>query len=164
MFKVTRTETERCTGHCCEDFTLPIPPMQVDFENKKLAMGKRPRFGIEGDWAKVGAMLIFKRLDKQQPAGWKVPRGEKTSYAFHYTCKHYDREKRECSVYEERPQMCRDYPNVEPCKYKKCTRVVEKRDELVQLSRLEKEDCERLRVMTEKAKNDLEAKYHDGTK
>ena len=28
----------------------------------------------------------------------------------HYSCKHWDTETRLCRIYEQRPQMCRDYP------------------------------------------------------
>lgn len=33
----------------------------------------------------------------------------------HYTCSKWDRTTRRCTVYDQRPQICRDYPEVIPC-------------------------------------------------
>lgn len=40
-----------------------------------------------------------------------------------YTCKHFDKETRNCGIYEHRPLMCREYPNGYRCRYKGCTAV-----------------------------------------
>jgi Fe-S-cluster containining protein len=40
-----------------------------------------------------------------------------------YRCKHFDPKKKICTIYEIRPQMCRDYPGGKGCKcqYAACT-------------------------------------------
>lgn len=37
--------------------------------------------------------------------GWEPDEGER-----YFTCKHWDPSTRLCTVYEERPKMCRDHP------------------------------------------------------
>ncbi len=34
-----------------------------------------------------------------------------------YTCRHWDEETRLCTVYEDRPQMCREYPYAGRCQH-----------------------------------------------
>jgi Fe-S-cluster containining protein len=41
-----------------------------------------------------------------------------TISTYHYTCKHFDKKKRICTNYEQRPNMCRVYG--EGCQYKGC--------------------------------------------
>jgi Fe-S-cluster containining protein len=34
-----------------------------------------------------------------------------------YTCKHWDKTTRLCTVYDQRPNLCRAYPNNKPCEW-----------------------------------------------
>ena len=34
-----------------------------------------------------------------------------------YTCRHFDEETRLCTIYAQRPEMCRDYPYAGECEY-----------------------------------------------
>jgi Fe-S-cluster containining protein len=43
------------------------------------------------------------------------------SHGNYYSCKHFDRESRNCTIYEIRPGMCRDYPYRSTCNYAACT-------------------------------------------
>ena len=61
-------------------------------------------------------MLVFLKKDNIHPDGGvrKV-----TNVIYHYTCKHYDPDKKICTIYEIRPRMCRTHPVVF-CGYKDC--------------------------------------------
>jgi Fe-S-cluster containining protein len=37
-----------------------------------------------------------------------------------FTCKHFDTKKRVCTNYNNRPNMCKSFPNDRPCKYDGC--------------------------------------------
>ncbi len=131
----------RCTGHCCEDFTLPVSPMQFKWWAKLIKLGKRVGMmkhtpfrkwlgelydsnrgyfsTLEpDDVAKIADMVQFKYASKtcKGNPGRKIP-----NLLYHYTCKHYDKKSGNCMNYEDRPGMCRAYPNVGECSYKGCT-------------------------------------------
>ena len=38
-----------------------------------------------------------------------------------YTCRHWDQTSKLCTVYEQRPSMCRTYPDGIPCIWEGCT-------------------------------------------
>jgi Fe-S-cluster containining protein len=38
-----------------------------------------------------------------------------------YTCRHWDTETRLCTVYDQRPWLCRDYPYTGACQHTGCT-------------------------------------------
>ncbi len=48
----------------------------------------------------------------------------------YYTCKHFDTEGRNCTIYDDRPSMCREYPYEHRCKYEACTWTSEKADRI----------------------------------
>lgn len=130
----------RCTGHCCEDFTLPISPMQFSWWAKLLKLGKKPFYwrmygrrywpgevsmnaGSLANYqpeeiAKVSDMVIFKYASKTCKGN---PNRKIDHILYHYTCKHFDKKSGNCLNYEDRPDMCRMYPNAGTCKYKGCT-------------------------------------------
>ena len=103
-----------CIGACCKDFTLPVSPMQFAFERKR----KKSRW-FEGH--QIADMVIFLREDQQEQEN---SNGRKTMRhmprLYHYTCKHFNTDTKLCMDYENRPHMCRDFPNhgvtmVKPC-------------------------------------------------
>jgi Fe-S-cluster containining protein len=114
------SETARCTGHCCESFTMPQSPeriWQMYNDWQKYADGATFRFG-GNDIHIVAPMLIFIRETKTDPLdGREFFQGPQ----YVYTCKHFDRLARNCTIYENRPQMCRDYPYKSSCRYLGCT-------------------------------------------
>lgn len=95
----------RCTGHCCKSFCLPFDPMQLKFQAKLAKLGKC-KFNIP-DMLKVADMVIYQRPN---------PKG-----GYRYTCKYFDKESGNCCNYENRPNMCKDYPYGKQCTYKGCT-------------------------------------------
>ena len=81
-----------CTGQCCERFCMPIDPTADDFDPARY-----------DDGAQIAAMVI--ELEPE-------PKGSKA-----WTCRHFDTESRRCGIYEDRPAMCRRYPNDGTCGY-----------------------------------------------
>lgn len=88
-------ETQRCSGDCCRAFFLPLSPLEVEHQRKLLEIGKHKFI----DDHKVLPMLIFVRSEHTR---------KKTVYR--YTCKWLDRETGSCTNYEDRPDMCRNFP------------------------------------------------------
>jgi Fe-S-cluster containining protein len=111
----------RCTGHCCKRFTLPLTPeaLQILAEGYKIDphYGKYPKEEI----LKVADMVIYLDTSNLDPDGTPHPDGREAAY---YTCKHYDQVSGNCQDYENRPMMCKQYPDYgrgAACKYKSCT-------------------------------------------
>ncbi len=77
----------RCTGHCCETFRLRDAEQKVMAAN--VAIG-------DVDSCVVKYMLIHKE---------RVDGGDL------FTCQHWDRLSRNCTIYKDRPSMCRNYPH-----------------------------------------------------
>lgn len=139
-------EISRCTGHCCEDFTLPVSPMQMAWWKKLIGLGKPPYYmrtvkyrrwaeGSNGGYKthywveeiqKIADMVIFIRSDKT----CKNNPGKKADHVlYHYTCKYFDPKTRNCTNYENRPAMCSTFPTSDVCKYRGCTRVCAKKED-----------------------------------
>lgn len=97
-----------CIGKCCSEFSL-IGDTKEDYVKD----------GIDGDEesAFIGEMLIYIGQDGENPE-WPT-----------YTCKYWDTKSSLCTVYDKRPQMCRDYPNGEPCEWEGCGYDPSKEDE-----------------------------------
>ena len=91
----------RCVGHCCRGFSLehPYSTVQAEFEAWK-ATGSSKIPNVEA----IHAMLV--------PLG--VFRGQEL-----FTCRHLSPEGN-CTIYETRPKMCRDFPGPNPCPYRNC--------------------------------------------
>ena len=90
-------ETARCSGDCCRSFTLPVSPMELAFGLKKIARGIKTGWT---DFEQIANMVIFLRNGTSE-------HGDRQ---WHYTCKNLDRATGNCTVYETRPKMCKDYP------------------------------------------------------
>ncbi len=133
-------ETQRCSGHCCKRFSLPFSWMEVQFFKKAIARGipkiNNPRSKWGGTWDLQSAefkqvidMLIplsshieecqFVRRDKYSP----MRRHPFDVRQHHYTCRYFDGVN--CTIYENRPPMCRSYPSSGRCDYAGCTRKCE---------------------------------------
>lgn len=121
---VDNREPARCTGQCCHKFT-----MSASFERIQQ---------MYKDWVEFGGgMSRIPMNDVHIVALMLIPLGEQThdidGHAFEggprmmFTCKHFDKEKGNCTIYEHRPQMCREYPYRNSCRYEGCTYVAEPR-------------------------------------
>lgn len=108
---------DRCTGHCCEDFILPLSPSEL-----------HTRVEEHKDNDLIARMVLYK--GKYRAVDRNFP-GEPEAH--HYTCRHFDKATRNCAIYEQRPDMCRDHPYNKPCTFKGCELTPELRpDVLVQ--------------------------------
>jgi Fe-S-cluster containining protein len=67
------------------------------------------------DFRQVAEMVIYQRPHES---------GE----GYMYTCKHFDEETNNCTNYENRPRMCRDYPYGGVCSYEGCTMSKEEQE------------------------------------
>lgn len=110
--------SDRCTGHCCEMFFLPYSPEELAQRAPRIIDGHviADMVMLVGTTAALEPVrdLLFHPLDwsSVQPPGYL------------YTCKHFDRETRNCMIYERRPQMCRDHPHYnrqDVCDHLACT-------------------------------------------
>jgi Fe-S-cluster containining protein len=94
-------------------------------------MRMKARKGHGRDVAQIAAMLIFLRVDKHGHSSRKSTE----NLRWHYTCKNFDSATNNCTAYETRPSMCRDYPYGQSyiekgylpraegqCNYRDCTR------------------------------------------
>jgi len=93
---------DRCMGHCCEDFILMYSPEEL---HTKMTGHKDDDF--------IARMVLYKGRygDGRHPS---------SGLAYHYTCRYFDKTTRNCTVYDQRPAMCRDYPYNRPCLMKGC--------------------------------------------
>ncbi|MCJ7521743.1 MAG: YkgJ family cysteine cluster protein [Dehalococcoidia bacterium] len=112
---------ERCTGQCCERFTLPFSWKHAARMREQIKNGARTKIGR----AFVNYTDIRYVLDMIIPLGDHTyhPATKETwmDKLHHYTCRHYDRDTGNCKSYEKRPSLCREYPNGRLCEYQGCT-------------------------------------------
>lgn len=110
-------EPQRCTGHCCELFTLPYDPSDV----KRMAFDAwRRGFGTSAYGTRVRGALVLS--DMLIPRGFgNLPQHTPAQATWLYTCRHYDKEAGLCGIYERRPSMCRCYPYGRTCEFEGCT-------------------------------------------
>lgn len=140
MLTLTSAPT-RCTGHCCRDFTLPYSPQELldgykrwqssGSSREQIAMGaqSQPEMRYPMDIHLVAPMVIPLGRYYDKPEVFVLPLEEAQQARFthddgapyHYTCKHFDPATDNCTIYEIRPQVCRDYPYERSCNYAACT-------------------------------------------
>ena len=101
----TPKQTNGCIGLCCSQFTLN-GDSQEDYVVEGLKGVVESKF--------VGNMLIFQGF-----AGEPGDGGEESDWPL-YTCKYWDKETTLCTVYNQRPSMCRTYPDGEECGWEGC--------------------------------------------
>lgn len=92
----------KCGGHCCRGFFLPMSPIEIDFDLKRLALGKANKWK---EIDKIGKIVIYKGF---------YNRGNR------YDCRNLDLKTGLCKDYENRPTMCREYPYGKACEAKRC--------------------------------------------
>lgn len=87
-----------CTGNCCENFPLPLSKEML----KRRAQESKNANGSLLEMRMIADMVI----PIQKEAFYH---GDKRYFWF--TCKHFDKQTRKCTIYEKRPVMCRTYPD-----------------------------------------------------
>jgi Fe-S-cluster containining protein len=98
----------RCTGHCCSRLTLSFGPRRL---RRMAREDKAP------DIKQIAAMLLYvgyQRVGKLSDS----PEWTRKKAHFYRCANLVDGN---CSIYESRPKMCREYPYGERCSYAKCT-------------------------------------------
>ena len=113
----------RCVGHCCKCFALGLTPDELEMQK---VLGDPESDMIFGMIMPLGPMT--------NSEAWKISGGVKEEFlsseekynpdhiAERYTCKHL-LPNGDCDNYENRPQMCRQYPDYGRgglCEYKEC--------------------------------------------
>ncbi len=116
----------RCTGHCCKNFTLPGPPAMLEAGSRAHTNRSRRAYWIDEsgrrhlqtwivDGVMINNMAIYLGVDEDGK--------------HRYNCVHLQASG-DCGVYDERPWMCREYPYGRGCDYEKCTWTAERSDAL----------------------------------
>lgn len=89
----------KCGGRCCERFPINMSPVDIGsryIETIAFRDGGGDLTRADRDLIMIAEMII--------------PLAEEGDEQPFYACKHLDRENGLCSVYEDRPLMCADYP------------------------------------------------------
>ncbi len=107
---------DRCTGHCCEGFVIKgkIEGYDSDY--------------WEHDYVKAWQDYGTGYLDCSEQAlifDMLIPvKRASDDAADSFTCKYFNVESRVCTIYAQRPTMCRKYPDSadnSECQYEECT-------------------------------------------
>ena len=109
---------DRCTGHCCRDFTVPLTREQLVEYRRRAAAGEPLVRDGEKNWSDIETivdMLVHVRTHATAPDGSPLH-----APVSRYTCRHLQ-PNGDCGIYERRPQMCRKYPYGGECQYRTCT-------------------------------------------
>lgn len=122
----------RCTGHCCRHFSLRHSPEDLWAAYRRWQAGGhsplvmssclplRPEVGLYVDIHLVAPMVVYLG---HIPRPYKVVNPEEgpPPKEHYYTCKHFDTKAENCTIYSDRPAMCKDYPYGHVCQYASCT-------------------------------------------
>lgn len=123
----------RCTGHCCEDFSLPFPPEELNAGYHRWVSREGAPMGMNGHslgpWYKdiwlIAPMVVYLGYKEGMPPRVNPSdeelKGEPELKYHRYKCKHFDPQTRDCTIYDIRPAMCRSYPGPSGCNYADCT-------------------------------------------
>lgn len=107
-----------CEGGCCAVFFYHGPEEAVSDDQKFIADMLIP-LTIEEAKARLERFGLDPRPSLDDDERWE-------GRAF--TCRHWDEESRLCTVYSQRPKMCRDFPydkDCEDCDYKPSQTVID---------------------------------------
>lgn len=117
---------DRCMGECCKDIGLPVSPeeLRISYLNWLSSKNTNLKLSSNNEYNKIYdsisliyPMLTFIKKDYYHP---EFPKSKRPYLIYHYTCKHFNNNKKLCSIYEIRPTMCKTYPNKEYCNNPKC--------------------------------------------
>lgn len=100
-------DCSKCPGYCCSYPSVPVEDEDIQRLADHFGIGKkeaRKRFTKKGAANKDG---------EKRPS---ILRHE-DDHIFGTICGLFDQETRSCSVYEARPEICRDYPGRKRCGY-----------------------------------------------
>lgn len=118
--EVLQKHERRCTGHCCERFTLPFTSIEEMREQHAQRIESGGVGFQDGDF--ILDMLIKLPEQDTDVDGAPLKPDDATRHRF-YTCRHHDKATGNCTVYEQRPRMCSGYPYKKECRYQGCQRT-----------------------------------------
>lgn len=100
-----------CDGRCCAVFPLSIPLVDLVKPGST-----RDRWYILDMLVTLGPQVARERwhevTGEDLPQRLARPQNEQL-----YTCRHWNAETGLCAAYEDRPNLCRDYPYTSACEY-----------------------------------------------
>jgi len=119
-----------CKGFCCDDIGVSASPEElktsyhrwlawnIGKQSSKIQMGSSDEKSVPmfEEIFLIYPMLEFTHTNHIHPDGDVV----NDLPIYHYRCKHH-LENSDCGIYEERPVMCRTFPNQGFCGYKAVT-------------------------------------------
>lgn len=114
----------RCTGHCCQCFSLEYPYKALQKEVERLRLSKHEGSRTD-EWKNESYGRYEGRdeaaaiADAEQIHAMLIPLGKVRGQEL-FTCRHFDKDEGNCTIYETRPQMCRDFPGPNLCPYRNC--------------------------------------------
>lgn len=94
-------DCSKCPGYCCSYPVIPLNSRDV----KRLAR----HFGLGFE----AARKKFTKVDGDEPYAMR----RKADEHFGRICRFFDTDKRRCTIYEARPEICRSYPGSKSCGY-----------------------------------------------
>ncbi len=97
-----RFHCERCPAYCCSYPVIRLTKADL----RRLAK----HFAISVEKA-------AKKFTKPEAGGKKRILRHRTDEHYGSVCRFLDRETRSCTVYEARPEICRDFPGTKRCGY-----------------------------------------------
>lgn len=104
--------SHRCNGNCCRSFTVRYSPVEIGRERAR---------GVVDDIVFIADMLVYQGWGQSNMVGDEVGVRTDGDPCHWYTCKHFDDPAGKCTVYSDRPRMCRSYPYREACTYTGCS-------------------------------------------
>jgi Fe-S-cluster containining protein len=128
----TIREVTACTGHCCRAFQVGLSPVEL---GQKVIAARKAGL-VDGvldpdtvSW--ISEALVYLGEHEASPSGydnvtappvepgWKREAAQRPRYWF--TCRHLQDDR--CAIYNERPDVCREYPYRDnDCHNSDCTR------------------------------------------
>lgn len=89
----------RCGGKCCTRFPISISPATLGTRYLEVVA-----------WRDSGGEMDPWMRDEITVAEMLIPLHEEGDEVPQYTCIHHDAQSGLCTIYEDRPAMCRDFP------------------------------------------------------
>jgi Fe-S-cluster containining protein len=103
-------DCSKCPGYCCSYPRIVV----TDRDIKRLAK----HFGLPEDKAKTRftRSYVFKSDKPKENIKERILRHTK-DHIYESTCQFFDQNLRRCTVYEARPDVCRQFPDGKKCGY-----------------------------------------------
>jgi Fe-S-cluster containining protein len=103
-------DCSKCPGYCCSYPRIVV----TDQDIKRLAK----HFGLTEDKAKTRftRSYVFKSDKPKENIKERILRHTK-DHIYESTCQFFDQDLRRCTVYEARPDVCRQFPDGKKCGY-----------------------------------------------